>query len=128
MVSLSGRVLRTLVFLSLVLCAIPLFGQQTGEISGKVTASDGTVEHRYEVWLEPGRPKLFKVDGVRRERLVDFDERPLVCVFMPDRLEVVKGSASQRRAHLDSLVTAFWPTRPPAGRARSSSNSLSRLI
>jgi DNA replication and repair protein RecF len=97
-----------------------------------VTASDGVIEHRYEVWLEPGRPKLFKIDGVRRERLVDFDERPLVCVFMPDRLEVVKGSASQRRAHLDSLVTAFWPTRHETrvayGRALVQRNALlSRL-
>jgi DNA replication and repair protein RecF len=76
-----------------------------------VTTSDDETEHRHEVWLEPGRPKLFKVDGVRRERLVDLAARPLVCVFMPDRLEVVKGPASQRRAHLDALVTAFWPTR-----------------
>ena len=42
MVSTSARVLRTLLFLSLVLCAIPLLGQQTGEISGKVTAADGS--------------------------------------------------------------------------------------
>jgi hypothetical protein len=40
--SMSARVLRTLLFLSLVLCAIPLFAQQTGSISGTVTASDGT--------------------------------------------------------------------------------------
>jgi DNA replication and repair protein RecF len=76
-----------------------------------VNATDGASEHRYDVLLEPGRPKLFRVDGVRRERLVDVDERPLVSVFMPDRLELVKGSAAQRRSHLDSLVRAFWPTR-----------------
>jgi DNA replication and repair protein RecF len=76
-----------------------------------VSTTDGVSTHRHEVWLEPGRPKLFKVDGVRRERLVDLVERPLVCVFMPDRLEVVKGAAAQRRAHLDALVSAFWPTR-----------------
>jgi hypothetical protein len=38
----TARVLRTLLFVALVLFAIPLFAQQTGSISGKVTASDGT--------------------------------------------------------------------------------------
>ena len=57
--SMSGRVFRTLLFLSLALCAIPLFGQQTGEISGKVTAADGsalpgvTVEARSDVLPGP---------------------------------------------------------------------------
>jgi DNA replication and repair protein RecF len=97
-----------------------------------VTTTDGVATHRHEVWLEPGRPKLFKVDGVQRERLLDLAARPLVCVFMPDRLEVVKGPAAQRRAHLDSLVTAFWPTRHETriayGRALVQRNALlSRL-
>jgi DNA replication and repair protein RecF len=97
-----------------------------------LTASNGTIEHRYEICLEPGRPKLVKVDGVRRDRLADVDERPLVSVFMPDRLEIVKGAASQRRAHLDALVTAFWPTRRETrvsyGRALVQRNALiSRL-
>ncbi len=54
MMSMPARVLRTLLFLSLVSFAIPLFAQQTGSISGKVTASDGsalpgvTVEARSE--------------------------------------------------------------------------------
>jgi DNA replication and repair protein RecF len=93
-----------------------------------VTASNGAIEHRYEVWLEPGQPKLFRVDGIRRDRLADVEERPLLCVFMPDRLELVKGAASQRRAHLDSLVAAFWPvrreTRVSYGRALVQRNAL----
>jgi hypothetical protein len=57
--SVTARVLRTLLFLSLVLCTIPLFAQQTGSISGKVTASDGsglpgvTVEARSDVLPQP---------------------------------------------------------------------------
>jgi len=59
MVSTSTRVLRTLLFLSLVLCAMPLLAQQTGAISGRVTASDGsalpgvTVEARSDVLPGP---------------------------------------------------------------------------
>ena len=42
MVSMPGRALRAFLFLSLALCALPVFGQQTGAIVGKVTTSDGS--------------------------------------------------------------------------------------
>jgi DNA replication and repair protein RecF len=32
-------------------------------------------------------------------------------VFLPERLELVKGSPGARRAHLDQLVAALWPSR-----------------
>ena len=43
MASVSARAARTLLFLSLVILPIPLSAQQTGAISGKVTATDGSV-------------------------------------------------------------------------------------
>ncbi|MEO8191682.1 MAG: TonB-dependent receptor [Acidobacteriota bacterium] len=56
---MSAGVLRTLLFLSLVSCAVPLCAQQTGAIVGKVTASDGsalpgvTIEARSNVLPTP---------------------------------------------------------------------------
>ncbi len=38
-------------------------------------------------------------------------ERPLVSVFHPDRLQLVKGAPAHRRAHLDRLCGVLWPAR-----------------
>ena len=38
-------------------------------------------------------------------------ERPLVSVFHPDRMDLVKGPAARRRGHLDRLIAALWPAR-----------------
>ena len=37
--------------------------------------------------------------------------RPLLSVFEPDRLELLKGPPAVRRAHLDQVVAAIWPLR-----------------
>jgi len=37
--------------------------------------------------------------------------RPPVAVFAPDRLTLIKGPPSERRAHLDGFVAARWPAR-----------------
>jgi DNA replication and repair protein RecF len=67
--------------------------------------------HSLSVGFEPGAGKKVRVDGVAVERLVDFPARPLVGVFLPDRLELVKGAPALRRAHLDQVVAALWPAR-----------------
>jgi DNA replication and repair protein RecF len=51
------------------------------------------------------------VDGAPVERIQSVPVRPLVGVFLPERLELVKGAPASRRAHLDQLVTALWPAR-----------------
>jgi len=58
--------------------------------------------------------KRMQVDGVSVERLSDIQVRPLIGVFLPDRLELIKGSPSLRRAHMDQLVAALWPSRRAA--------------
>src|SRR4051812_47777826 len=67
--------------------------------------------HTLSVGFQPGEPKRLKVDGAPVERLTDSPARPLVSVFLPDRLEIVKGAPALRRAHLDQLVAALWPGR-----------------
>jgi DNA replication and repair protein RecF len=68
---------------------------------------------RLEVGFEPGQPKRIVLDGASLEAAPGLDARPPVSVFLPERLELVKGAPSARRAHLDQLVAALWPARAP---------------
>ena len=76
-----------------------------------VETHDDSGEHLLEAGFQPGAPKRLRVDGALVERLSDSPVRPLVSVFMPERLELVKGGPSGRRAHMDQLVAALWPAR-----------------
>jgi DNA replication and repair protein RecF len=91
------------------------FGASTARVTVDSLAADGS--HQTAVGFTPGEPKRFHVDGAAVERLSDAPTRPLVSVFLPDRLELVKGAPSVRRAHLDQLVTALWPARRQTQRA-----------
>ncbi|MGH2942433.1 MAG: AAA family ATPase [Solirubrobacteraceae bacterium] len=84
--------------------------------------------HALAVGFTPGEAKRLQADGVLVERLVDVEMRPLVCVFMPDRLELVKGPPALRRSHIDQVIAASWParsaTRRAYGRALAQRNAL----
>jgi DNA replication and repair protein RecF len=83
-----------------------------------VDTRDDEAAHRLEVGFEPGEAKRLRVDGAAVNSL-SFDARPLVSVFMPERLELVKGAPAARRAHLDQVVAALWPARAGARAAYS---------
>jgi DNA replication and repair protein RecF len=91
------------------------FGQAAARVS--VHLSDGIHDHQLTVGFEPGQPKRMSSDGAPVERLLDIEDRPLLSVFMPDRLELLKGAPSVRRAHLDQVVAGFWPLRAADRRA-----------
>src|SRR5205807_3652302 len=85
------------------------FGAGAARVVVQCESDDGP--HEISVGFEPGQPKRLRVDGATVERLVDAPERPLVSVFLPDRLDLIKGAPALRRAHLDQLVAALWPAR-----------------
>jgi DNA replication and repair protein RecF len=82
------------------------------------TVHDGD-EHTLEAAFRPGEPKLLRVDGSPVDSLLATAARPLISVFLPERLELVKGPPANRRAHLDELVAALWPARATSRAAYS---------
>jgi DNA replication and repair protein RecF len=95
------------------------FGAGAARVVVRALGEDGP--HELSVGFEPGQPKRMRADGATVERLLDVSERPLVSVFLPDRLELVKGAPSLRRAHLDQFVSALWPARAATRRAYAQS-------
>jgi DNA replication and repair protein RecF len=91
------------------------------------TAGEDAV-HRIEVGFEPGEAKRVRVDGSPVDSLSASEARPLASVFLPERLELVKGAPAGRRAHLDQVVAALWParaeTRASYSRALAQRNAL----
>lgn len=85
------------------------FGAGATRVVVSAQGEDGT--HELAVGFAPGEPKRMRVDGASVERLIDIAQRPLVSVFLPDRLELIKGAPALRRAHLDQFVAALWPAR-----------------
>jgi DNA replication and repair protein RecF len=90
------------------------FGEQATRVV--VQLADGSEAHELSVGygIAPGSPRAVKrmsANGAPVERLLDVEGRPLVSVFLPDRLELVKGPPALRRAHLDQVVSAIWPLR-----------------
>jgi DNA replication and repair protein RecF len=91
------------------------FGAGTTRVVLRTEDEDGG--HEFAVGFSPGEPKRMTADGAPVERLLDAPGRPLVSVFLPDRLDLVKGVPAARRAHLDQFVAALWPSRSAARRA-----------
>jgi len=82
----------------------------------ELEASDAEGAHRVTVGFAPGEAKRLQVDGAPVEGLAQSSARPLVAVFLPDRLELVGGPPALRRAHLDQVIVALWPARVAAKR------------
>jgi DNA replication and repair protein RecF len=93
-----------------------------------VDTRDDEGTHRIEAGFEPGEAKRLRVDASPVDSLSAASARPLVSVFLPERLELVKGAPAARRAHLDQLVAALWPargeTRTAYSRALAQRNAL----
>jgi DNA replication and repair protein RecF len=94
------------------------FGCNATRVTVRLADEDSSGDrHELSVGMEPGQPKRMTSDGATVERLADVPHRPLIGVFMPERLELLKGAPGVRRAHLDQVVAALWPARADDRRA-----------
>src|SRR3954449_12315234 len=69
-------------------------GAAVARVEVELDAEDG--RHMLEVGFEPGEDKRVRVDGAAVDRPGAIPARPLVSVFLPERLELVKGAPAGR--------------------------------
>lgn len=99
----------------------------------RVTIDDDRgIQHEFMSATSRSEGSRFLMDGAPTELTEAAAHRPMVTVFSPDRLELVKGPPATRRAHLDSYVAARWPSRADSrkkfGRALAQRNALLNRI
>ena len=91
-------------------------------------SDDRGIEHEFMSATSRAEGSRFTMDGAAIEGAAAAGFRPMVTVFSPDRLELVKGPPALRRAHLDSYIAARWPSRGELrrkfGRALAQRNAL----
>jgi DNA replication and repair protein RecF len=120
--ALTGRSFRTADRRDL----IP-FGAGHARAEALVRGEDG-IEHTLLASVSRAEGRRHLLDGNPTDPATIARHRPPVAVFAPDRLVLVKGPPSERRAHLDGFVAARWPRRAELrqryGRALAQRNAL----
>ena len=86
------------------------FGGSLARAEATVRDEDG-VERRLLASVSRADGRRHLLDGNAADPATLQRNRPPVAVFAPDRLVLVKGPPSERRAHLDLFVAARWPAR-----------------
>jgi DNA replication and repair protein RecF len=103
--ALTGRSFRTADRRDL----IP-FGTSLARAEATVRDEDG-LERRLLASVSRTEGRRHLLDGGPADPATLARSRPPVAVFAPDRLSLVKGAPSERRAHLDGFLSARWPSR-----------------
>lgn len=103
-VGCTGRAVRTRAERELV-----RFGEESARVT--IHTASAVTSHVVNVVVRRAERKLIQVDGRQVDRVEPGEARPFVCVFIPDRVSLLKGPPALRRAHLDELGSALWPAR-----------------
>ncbi len=86
------------------------FGASLARAEATVRDDDG-LERRLLASVSRTEGRRHLLDGSPADPATMARNRPPVAVFAPDRLSLVKGPPSERRAHLDGFIAARWPAR-----------------
>ena len=84
-------------------------GKDTARVEVKIQDETSTMRS-VSVALDRSGNKQIQVDGTPADRTDSGFRRPLVNVFLPDRLSLITGAPGARRAHLDGFAAVLKPS------------------
>ncbi len=86
------------------------FGGSFARAEATIRDDDG-IERALLASVSRAEGRRHLLDGSPADPATLNRSRPPVAVFSPDRLSLIKGPPSERRAHLDGFTAARWPSR-----------------
>lgn len=86
------------------------FGGSFARAEATIRDDDG-IEHVLLASVSRSEGRRHLLDASPADPATLSRSRPPVAVFSPDRLSLIKGPPSERRAHLDGFIAARWPSR-----------------
>lgn len=86
------------------------FGGSFARVEATIRDTDG-IERTLLASVSRAEGRRHLLDGSPVDLVTLSRHRPPVAVFSPDRLSLIKGPPSERRAHLDGFIAARWPSR-----------------
>lgn len=86
------------------------FGGSLARAEATVRDEDG-LERRLLASVSRSEGRRHLLDGSPADPATLARNRPPVAVFAPDRLALIKGPPSERRAHIDGFAATRWPAR-----------------
>jgi DNA replication and repair protein RecF len=86
------------------------FGGSFARAEATILDADG-IERTLLASVSRSEGRRHLLDGSPADPATLSRSRPPVAVFSPDRLSLIKGPPSERRAHLDGFTAARWPSR-----------------
>jgi len=86
------------------------FGGSFARAEATIRDDDG-IERKLLASVSRAEGRRHLLDGSPADPATLSRSRPPVAVFSPDRLSLIKGPPSERRAHLDGFTAARWPSR-----------------
>ena len=106
------------------------FGEQAARV--RLAGIEGDVTVESEVTITPGSGKLLRLNGAQLASAEELRTRLTALAFVPDRLAIVKGGPTVRRAYFDRMLGRVSPSQAALpgeyGRALAQRNEALRRV
>ena len=85
-----------------------LFEKDFARIKGDIVKNETDIS--LEVWINPGKRKVIKVNDIKKTKFVEFKEILSTVKFTSSDLLIMRGGKKERREWLDEAICQIYPS------------------